>query len=158
MAEDHSNSILFNDLQVYLNCAAIAMFVLTSVTLLAVYGPYSQIDTEAIQGVGGKSGFMFVAPLVGALVVSGIQITSNRSRQSMPTVVEMVLFSTLHLIAFLASYLTVTVFQPLTDSMAVLMIASIFGLVLPAASFIHIRRKHSHFLTRSAKMGNNDPK
>lgn len=68
-----------DDVRVYLNCAGMALFVLSAITLVGAYGPYSWISPEDIQGVGGATGLMFVAPLAATLVVSGLQITSNRA-------------------------------------------------------------------------------
>ncbi|PPI82413.1 hypothetical protein KEHDKFFH_19710 [Marinobacter maroccanus] len=129
------------DLRVYLDCAAIAMLMLSALTLVGVYGPYAWISPEDIEGVSGKSGLMFVAPLTGALIISGFQITSNRAGRNLPTAAEMVLFCALHLVAFLASYLAIAFFQILMTSMVILLIGTAFTFFLPAAGFIHIRRK-----------------
>lgn len=131
-----------DDVRVYLNCAGMALFVLSAITLVGAYGPYSWISPEDIQGVGGTTGLMFVAPLAAALVVSGLQITSNRAGRNIPTAAEMTLFCALHLVAFLAFYMAIAFFQPVIDSVAVLMIGTACTIVLPAACFIQFRRKH----------------
>lgn len=142
MARDYPDQKTTDDLRVYLNCTGMALFVLSAITLVAAYGPYSWISPEDIQGVGGTTGFMFVAPLVAALVISGVQITSNRSGRNMPTAAEVLLFCALHLVAFLACYLAIAFFQPVMDSMVVLMIGTACTIFLPAACFIQVRRKH----------------
>lgn len=131
-----------DDVRVYLNCAGMALFVLSAITLVGAYGPYSWISPEDIQGVGGRTGFMIVASLAAAMVVSGLQITSNRSSQSMPNAAEVLLFCSLHIVAFLAFYLAIAFFQTVLNSVAVLMIGTVCTIFLPAACFIQVRRKH----------------
>lgn len=130
------------DVRVYLNCAGMALFVLSAITLVGAYGPYSWISPEDIQGVGGTTGLMFVAPLAATLVVSGLQITSNRSGQNMPTAAEVLLFCALHLVTFLACYVAIAFFQIVMDSVIALMIGTASTIFLPAACFIQVRRKH----------------
>ena len=73
MAKGCPNQKVIDDFIVYMNCAAIGIFVLSAITLLGAYGPYTWISPDDIQGAGGRSGLVFVVPLTGALVISGIQ-------------------------------------------------------------------------------------
>lgn len=142
MAKGCPNQKVIDDFIVYMNCAAIGIFVLSAITLLGAYGPYTWISPDDIQGAGGRSGLVFVVPLTGALVISGIQITSNRFGESMPTAAEMIMFSLLHVVSFLACYLAAGVFQLVVDSAAVLLTATALVIFLPGVLFIHFRRKH----------------
>lgn len=134
-----------DDVRVYLNCAGMALFVLSATTLVGAYGPYSWISPEDIQGVGDTTGFMFLGSLAAALVISAVQITSNRSGQNMPTTAEMMLFCALHLVAFLICYQAIAFFQIVMDSVIALMIGTASTIFLPGACFIRVRRKHRGF-------------
>lgn len=141
MTEGRPGPTTIDDLRAYLNCAAIALLVLSAIALIGAYGPYPWISPEAIQGVSGKSGSMFVVPLTGALVISGLQLTSNLPGESMPTTMDMALFSLLHMVAFLASLLAVKLFQITVDSLVLVLISTALTLLCPALFFVFIRRK-----------------
>ena len=142
MGRGYPDHKITDDLRVYLNCAGMALFVLTTIILVGAYSPYSWISPKEIQSVSGTTGFMFVAPLASVLVISGVQITSNCSDRNMPTVREMMLFCALHLVAFFVCYLAIAFFQVVMDSVIALMIGTASIIFLPAACFIQFRRKH----------------
>lgn len=128
--------------QAYLNCASIFMFVLCTSILIAAYSPLQWISQETIANVSGESGYMLSLPLAAALIMSGIQITSMLSVRSRPTILEMSLFCTLHIVAFLAAYLAMGAIQTVSQSEVISLACILFAIVTPCLCFIYTRGKN----------------
>lgn len=131
-----------SNLQAYLNCASIVMF-LTSVAVLgAAYSPLQLIPQEILTAVGGRSGYMMILPLGCALVISGFQITMMWSENSLPRASEMLLFVLMHLVTFLVAYIGVAALLPVIPSSivpGVLIVAAIWASLVV---FMRTRDKH----------------
>jgi len=127
--------------QAYLNCASIFMFALCISILIAAFSPLQWISQETIAKVNSGSGYMAPLSLAAALVMSGIQITSMLSIRSRPSILEMSLLFTLHIVAFLAAYLAMGAMHTVSQSGLISLACILLAIVTPCWCFIYTRGK-----------------
>lgn len=131
-----------NSLEVYLNCASLAMFLIASLTLVAAYSPLQLISPQAIEAATMGAPRLFLLPLLGALVISGIQISKMWDADASPKATELTLFVVLHLVAFLVSYMGSSVLLTVLQSAFAVVLAIGFAMIAPMIAFIRIRNSH----------------
>lgn len=133
-----------NSLETYLNCASLAMFLIASLALIAAYSPMKLISDQAIEAATIGTPRLFLVPLLGALVISGIQISKMWSTDTSPSVTEFGLFVVLHFVAFLFSYIGASLILEAFQSSFAVVLAIGFAMTAPMIAFIRIR--NSNFL------------
>ena len=131
MSEQKRYPQAISHFQAYLDCASIFMFVLCTTILLAAYLPLQWISLETIANVNGESGYMLPLTLAATLVMSGIQIAPMLSARSRPTILEMSLFCTLHIVAFLAAYIAMGAIQAVRQSGVISLACILFAIITP---------------------------
>lgn len=131
-----------NSLEVYLNCASLAMFLIASLVLIATYSPLQLISSQAIEAATMGTPRLFLVPLLGALVISGIQISKMWDANASPKVTELALFVVLHFVAFLVSYMGSSFLLAVLQSSFAVVLAIGFAMTAPMVAFIRIRNSH----------------
>src|SRR5690606_2415065 len=109
--------------------------------LIAAFSPLQWISQETIAKVNSGSGYMAPLSLAAALVMSGIQITSMLSIRSRPSILEMSLLFTLHIVAFLAAYLAMGAMHTVSQSGLISLACILLAIVTPCWCFIYTRGK-----------------
>ncbi|WP_449285375.1 hypothetical protein [Marinobacter sp. PE14] len=141
MSEQKRYPQAISHFQAYLNCASIVMFVLCTTILIVAYSPLQWISPGTIANLRGEFGQILPLSLAAALVTSGIQITSMMSVRTKPSVLELSLFCTLHIVAFLAAYLTMGAMETVSPSGVISLVCILFAIVAPCCCFVYTRGK-----------------
>lgn len=142
MNEYRGAQLTIGSFRLYLNCAAIAMFLLSSSILTGAYSSNPYISLSIPQSLGENSDLIFTAPLVGSLVISGLQLSSKTFCQTIPTGMDMALFCVLQAATFLISYLAFSFFRTFIDSIFAMLILTPIFIFLPAICFIQTKNKY----------------
>lgn len=130
-----------SSLEVYLNCASLVMFGVSILTLVAAYSPLQMISAQAIDAATGGTPRLFLVPLLGALLISGLQISRMWSAATSPKISEITLFAALHLAAFLCSYMAASLLHQVLQSSIAILITIGFAIVAPMVAFLRIRNE-----------------
>jgi len=115
--------------------------VLCTTILIVAYSPLQWISPGIIANPGGGFGQKLPLSLAAALVTSGIQITSMMSVRTKPSLLELSLFCTLHIVAFLAAYLVMGAMETVSQLGVHSLVCVLFAIVAPCCCFVYTRGK-----------------
>jgi hypothetical protein len=140
MNEYRGAHLTIGSFRLYLNCAAIAMFLLSSLILIGAYSSNPWVSLSIAQSLGESSDLVLTAPLVGSLLISGLQLSSKPFCQTIPTGMDMALFCVLQVATFLIAYLAFSFFRTFIDSILAMLIITPIFIFLPPVCFIQTRK------------------